>query len=300
MCADVSCWSICDRSDQGNAGALNALDPSACFFLRLSKHTSTHMLTSSPSHLPLVGYPPPLSLAASSPSVRPLRIQTASQSGTLSSPTFVIGWRALWMRILSFERQSRLSWLRRSLSLSVSLSRVISLSPPLFCNTTTTCWFLTKPLLLLPLTPPLLLSSAVLFYSLLIISFFAPINHMLTAPPLLSFLFPVHFLFSVRVSPQHCHFVFDIHSSPPLSHRPLTWGRHEGEWSQFPGRSPVSSLSLQHLSVLWTLLYHPVDASVRCPWRRRLQLCMLQVWQLGSGGRMLLWLIIWRCMYVLA
>ena len=193
MCADVSCWSICDRSDQGNAGALNALDPSACFFLRLSKHTSTHMLTSSPSHLPLVGYPPPLSLAASSPSVRPLRIQTASQSGTLSSPTFVIGWRALWMRILSFERQSRLSWLRRSLSLSVSLSRVISLSPPLFCNTTTTCWFLTKPLLLLPLTPPLLLSSAVLFYSLLIISFFAPLNPMLPAPPPPFFFIPCPF-----------------------------------------------------------------------------------------------------------
>lgn len=53
------------------------------------------------------------------PSVHPLCTHAASQRYTSASPTFIIGWRVMWMRMLAFKRQSRLS---RSLPFSRSLS----------------------------------------------------------------------------------------------------------------------------------------------------------------------------------
>lgn len=133
------------------------------------------------------------------------------------------------MRILSFKRQSRLSWLR--------------CSPPCYSL------LIARSVLLSPATPPqpadfslsllsflsLLSSCHRLFYSTLSSLFDIPSYYALS-PRFHSR--SIFFLFQPMISqcfsPQYSHFVFDIYSSPLLT--PFTdVRRHEGEWSWFPG-----------------------------------------------------------------
>lgn len=112
--------------------------PSSVWMLFPGCKTHPRRFSSSSSPPPIAGCPPPQTLAASPLSVHPLCTQITSQWYTSSSTTFVIGWCVLWMQINSFKRQSRLSWLCCSLSLSLYLPR---------------SWWLARAVLS-PATPP--------------------------------------------------------------------------------------------------------------------------------------------------
>lgn len=222
------------------------------------------LLSSCKTHAHLiVGYPPPHSLAASSPSARPLSTQTASQ------------------RYTQTRRGLRLAGvcgcecgyfpLRGSLDSAgcAALSRYLALS----CNTTTTCWFLTKPLLLLSLTTPPVISCS-------LPQNFVFLSITCSHPPSL-FSFPVHFFSPAFSTYRFC--LLSLANIVILSltfihlHHFLTFHWCEETWRWVEVVDFQAFRSAYRSFFFFNFISHRVDVSILCPWRQGLQLRMLQV-----------------------